>query len=130
MRVRVEHSATLRIMSDVHSPAEISEALGVRPSETAHSADWQLEASAHGNEASLEELIRAVTGPLLEVADKLALLASQRATVELHLTRDLLGPGVGALCFMLDAPVIKLLGVVGAEVWVDEYDEVGWEQRA
>ncbi|MGW5686926.1 hypothetical protein [Nonomuraea sp. NPDC003754] len=117
-------------MSDVHSPTDISEALGVRPSKTTDTGDWQLEASAHGNEASLEELIRAVTGPLLGVVDKLASLAGQGATIELHLTRDLLGPGVGALCFMLDAPVIKLLGEVGAEVWIDEYDEVDWENNA
>ncbi len=31
---------------------------------------------------------------------------------------------------MLDAPVIKLLGEVGAEVWIDEYDEVEWEHNA
>ncbi|MEV4898388.1 hypothetical protein AB0K48_54555 [Nonomuraea sp. NPDC055795] len=128
--MRVEHGATFRIMSDVHSPTEISEALGVRPSAVTHTGDWELEASAQGNEASLEELIRAVTGPLLGVADKLALLASQGAKIELHLTRGLLGPGVGALCFMLDAPVIRLLGEVGAEVWVDEYDEVDWERNA
>ncbi|MBB5776764.1 hypothetical protein [Nonomuraea jabiensis] len=128
--MRIEHSATLRIMSDVHSPIEISEALGVRPSAVTHTGDWELEASAHGNEASLEELIRAVTDPLLGLADKLASLASQGATIELHLTRDLLGPGAGALCFMLDAPVIKLLGEVGAEVWIDEYDEVEWERNA
>ncbi|WP_188188487.1 hypothetical protein [Nonomuraea sp. SYSU D8015] len=90
--MRVEHSATLRIMSDVHSPIEISEALGVRPSAVTHTGDWELEASAHGNEASLEELIRAVTDPLLGLADKLGSLASQGATIELHLTRDLLGP--------------------------------------
>ncbi|MEV0625951.1 hypothetical protein [Nonomuraea wenchangensis] len=117
-------------MSDVHSPTEISEALGVRPSAVTHNGDWRLESSAHGDEASLEELIRAVTGPLLGVADKLASLAIQGATIELHLTRDLLGPGTGALCFMLDAPVIKLLAEVGAEVWIDEYDEVGWERNA
>ncbi|MFB9472525.1 hypothetical protein ACFFR3_23700 [Nonomuraea salmonea] len=128
--MRVEHSATLRIMSDVHSPIEISEALGVRLSAVTHTGDWELEASAHGNEASLEELIRAVTDPLLGLADELGSLARVGATIELHLTRDLLGPGVGALCFMLDAPVIKLLGEVGAEVWIDEYDEVEWERNA
>ncbi|MEU6787587.1 DUF4279 domain-containing protein [Nonomuraea angiospora] len=128
--MKVEHSATLRIMSDVHSPIEISEALGVQPSAVTHTGDWKLEASAHGNEASLEELIKAVTDPLLELADKLTSLVSQGATIELHLTRDLLGPGVGALCFMLDAQVIKLLGEVGAEVWIDEYDEVEWERSA
>ncbi|MER7363829.1 hypothetical protein [Nonomuraea wenchangensis] len=128
--MRVEHSATLRIMSDVHSTIEISEALGVRPSAVSHTGDWELEASAHGNEASLEELIRAVTDPLLGLADELSSLARQGATIELHLTRDLLGPGVGALCFMLGAPVIKLLGEVGAEVWIDEYDEVEWERNA
>ncbi|MEV4473229.1 hypothetical protein [Nonomuraea sp. NPDC049504] len=95
-----------------------------------HTGDWELEASAHGNEASLEELIRAVTDPLLGLADELGSLARVGATIELHLTRDLLGPGVGALCFMLDAPVIKLLGEVGAEVWIDEYDEVEWERNA
>ncbi|MET9248108.1 hypothetical protein [Nonomuraea sp. NPDC003709] len=128
--MRVEHSATLRIVSDVHGPTEISEALGVRPSAATHTGDWRLEASAHGSEASLEELVRAVTGPLFGVADKVASLVSQGATIELHLTRDLLGPGVGALCFMLDASVIKFLGGVGAEVWVDEYDEVDWERNA
>lgn len=128
--MRVEHGATLRITSDVQSPAEISEALGVRPAEVTHCGDWQLEASAQGDQASLEELIRAVTDPLLGVADKLATLAGQGATIELHLARDLLGPGVGALCFMLDAPVIKLLAEVGAVVWVDEYDEVEWERDA
>jgi hypothetical protein len=117
-------------MSDVHSPTEISEALGVRPSKAAHYGDWRLEASAQGHEASLEELIRAVTGPLLGVADKLAALADQGATIELHLARSLLGPGVGGLCFMLDAPVIKLLAEAGAEVWIDEYDEVEWECSA
>ncbi|MEU4513721.1 hypothetical protein AB0G05_29840 [Nonomuraea wenchangensis] len=127
--MKVEHSATLRITSNVHSPFEISEALGVRPSVT-DTGDWELEASAHGNEASLEELIRAVTDPLLGLVDELGSLASQGATIELHLTRDLLGPGEGALCFMLDAPVIKLLGEVGAEVWIDEYDEVEWERNA
>jgi hypothetical protein len=102
----------------------------MRPSEVSHSGDWQLEASAQGNEASLEELIRTVTGPLLGVADRLGTLTSQGATIELHLTRDLLGPGVGALCFMLDASLIELLAEVGAEVWIDEYDEVGWERDA
>ncbi|MFI7452197.1 DUF4279 domain-containing protein [Nonomuraea sp. NPDC049714] len=117
-------------MSDVHSPTEISEALRMHPSEVTHSGDWQLEASAQGNEASLEELIRTVTGPLLGVADRLGTLARQGATIELHLTRDLLGPGAGALCFMLDASVIKLLAEVGAEVWIDEYDDVDWERDA
>jgi hypothetical protein len=102
----------------------------MRPSAITHTGDWQLEASAHGNEASLEELIRAVTDPLLGIADKLVSLASQGATIELHLTRSLLGPGVGALCFMLDASAIKLLGEVGAEIWIDEYDEVNWERNA
>ncbi|GAA3245805.1 hypothetical protein GCM10020216_075000 [Nonomuraea helvata] len=39
------------------------------------------------------------------------------------LTRSLLGPGVGMLCFMLDSPVIKFLADVGGSVWFDEYDE-------
>ena len=117
-------------MSNAHSPAEISRALGVQPPEITHSGDWQLEASAQGSEASLEELVRAVTGPLLGAGDKLAALASQGAMIELHLTRELLGPGAGALCFMLDSPVIKLLAKVGADVWIDEYDEVDWERDA
>lgn len=70
------------------------------------------------------------SGSSLDSPGKLASLVSQGAKTELHLTRDLLGPGEGALCFMLDAAVIKLLGEVRAEVWIDEYDEVDWERHA
>ncbi|ETK34760.1 hypothetical protein MPTA5024_17795 [Microbispora sp. ATCC PTA-5024] len=77
---------------------------------------------------SLEEQINAVVGPLLGVVGELAELVRGGAVVELFLSRSLLGPGAGMLCFMIDGSVIRFLAEVGASVWFDEYDEYTGEE--
>jgi hypothetical protein len=107
--VRVKQCASLRIISDGLSPAQISGALGVQPSGTARAADWVLEPAKGSSGTSLEEQIIAVVGPLLGVADKLSELVRSGAVVEFLLTRSLLGPGVGMLCFMLDSEPLSAM---------------------
>ncbi|WP_433513227.1 DUF4279 domain-containing protein [Nonomuraea sp. CA-143628] len=121
--MRVEQLAAVWIRSDELTPEEITDLLGVRHSSTGPGDVWILEPSVADEAASLDDQIAAVINPLRVVADKLSELAEKGAEFELLLTRSLLGPGVGMLCFMLDSPVIKFLADVGGSVWFDEYDE-------
>ncbi|MFE3451974.1 DUF4279 domain-containing protein [Nonomuraea sp. NPDC059194] len=113
-------------MSNTLTTAEISEVVGLRSSPDTRPGEWMLDASSEGDKASLDDQIMAVIGPVLGSADRLSALTRDGAEVELHLTRSLFGLGNGALCFMLDSPVIKFLADVGASVWFDEYDEITW----
>ncbi|WP_062431292.1 DUF4279 domain-containing protein [Herbidospora daliensis] len=119
----------MRIIDSGLDLAQISELLGIWPPQSASSDDWKLESSAGDSAVSLETQINEIVTPLLGQADKIRELVDRGAKVELFLTRSLLGPGVGHLCFMLDVSVIKFLAEVDASVWFDEYDETSADDR-
>ncbi|WP_157099515.1 hypothetical protein [Microbispora sp. ATCC PTA-5024] len=126
--MRVEQCASVRITGRGLTPAQISDTLGISPSRTSSAGAWVLEPPRGDSGTSLEEQINAVVGPLLGVVGELAELVRGGAVVELFLSRSLLGPGAGMLCFMIDGSVIRFLAEVGASVWFDEYDEYTGEE--